>query len=244
MPSVSQPAVSGPAVSGPVVPLSGPGLGVVAIDGPAGSGKSTVARAVAERLGMDYLDTGAMYRAVTFKAIRRGADPEDQAEVARLATDMTLEVAGRVMVDGIDATIEVRSPEVTRAVSVVAANLAVRKELVRRQREWAVEHGGGVVEGRDIGTVVFPEAPVKVYMTASDEERAQRRSKEMLDMHYDEVAADIARRDHVDSTREYAPLMVAPDAVMVDTTTSTVDEVVQLVLELAARAGLPRSTPA
>jgi len=218
--------------------LTGPGHNVIAIDGPAGSGKSTVARAVASRLGMPYLDTGAMYRAVAFSAIRQGVDPEDNAQVAELALDMRLEVADRVTVDDVDATIEIRSPEVTRAVSVVAANPEVRKELVRRQREWADKEGSGVVEGRDIGTVVFPEAPVKVYMTASDEERAQRRSQELLDMHYDEVAADIARRDHIDSTRQHAPLSVAPDAVVVDTTTSTVDEVVELVLALAAKAGL------
>jgi cytidylate kinase len=211
---------------------------VVAIDGPAGSGKSTVARAVAGRLAIDYLDTGAMYRAVAFIAMRVGVDPEDNPAVAKLAVNMTLEVAEGVLVDGVDATIEIRSPEVTRAVSVVAVNPAVRTELVRRQREWAVEHNGGVVEGRDIGTVVFPGAPVKVYMTASDEERAQRRSQEMLDMHYDEVAADIARRDHIDSTRRYAPLAAAPDAVVVDTTTSSVDQVVELVLQLAVKAGL------
>ena len=218
--------------------LSPPGLRVIAIDGPAGSGKSTVARAVAAKLGMPYLDTGAMYRAVAFSAIRRGVDPEDSVVVAKLAADMKLEVAERVMVDDVDATIEVRNPEVTRAVSVVAGNLEVRKELVRRQREWAAREGSGVIEGRDIGTVVFPEAPVKVYMTASDDERAQRRSQELLDMHFDEVAADIARRDHIDSTRPYAPLSVAPDAVVVDTTTSSVDEVVELVLALAAKAGL------
>jgi CMP/dCMP kinase len=211
---------------------------VIAIDGPAGSGKSTVARAVAAKLGMPYLDTGAMYRAVAFIAMRRGVDPEDAPVVARLALDMQLEVDERVLVDGVDATIEIRSPEVTRAVSVVAINPAVRKELVRRQREWAEAKGSGVIEGRDIGTVVFPEAPVKVFMTASDEERAQRRTQEMLDMHYDEVAADIARRDHIDSTRRYAPLAVAPDAVLVDTTSSTVEEVVELVLQLATKAGL------
>jgi cytidylate kinase len=211
---------------------------VVAIDGPAGSGKSTVAKAVAARLGIAYLDTGAMYRAVAFTAMRRGVDPDNTVVVAKLAMDMSLKVTDRVMVDGVDATIEVRSPEVTRAVSVVAANSEVRRELVRRQREWALEHAGGVVEGRDIGTVVFPEAPVKIYLTASDEERAQRRSQEMLDMHYDEVAADIARRDHVDSTRQHAPLMAARDAIVVDTTTSTVDQVVELVLRLATEAGL------
>ena len=214
------------------------GKKVIAIDGPAGSGKSTVARAVAARLGMPYLDTGAMYRAVAFAAMRRGVDPEDAADVAKLTVDLSLKVTDRVLVDGVDATIEVRSPEVTRAVSVVAANPGVRRELVRRQREWAEVNGSGVVEGRDIGTVVFPEAPVKIYMTASDEERAQRRSQEMLDMHYDDVAADIARRDHIDSTRPVAPLAIAPAAVVVDTTTSTVDEVVELVLRLAGEAGL------
>ncbi len=214
------------------------GQKVIAIDGPAGSGKSTVARAVAAKLGMPYLDTGAMYRAVAFSAIRRGVDPEDAPIVAKLAADMKLDVAERVMVDDVDATIEIRSPEVTRAVSAVAVNPEVRRELVRRQREWAEREGSGVIEGRDIGTVVFPEAPVKVYMTASDEERAQRRSQELLDMHYDEVAADIARRDHIDSTREVAPLAVAPDAVVVDTTASSVEQVVDLVLSLAAEAGL------
>ena len=222
----------------PVPQLKPVGKKVIAIDGPAGSGKSTVARAVAARLGMPYLDTGAMYRAVAFTAMRRGVDPEDAADVAKLTVDLVLKVSDRVLVDGVDATIEVRSPEVTRAVSVVAANPEVRRELVRRQREWAEAHGSGVVEGRDIGTVVFPEAPVKIYMTASDEERAQRRSQELLDMHYDDVAADIARRDHIDSTRPVAPLAIAPDAVVVDTTTSTVDEVVELVLRLAAQAGL------
>jgi CMP/dCMP kinase len=218
--------------------LNPPGLKVIAIDGPAGSGKSTVARAVATKLAMPYLDTGAMYRAVAFSAIRRGIDPEDAPEVAKLAAEMKLEVADRVMVDDVDATIEIRNPEVTRAVSVVAVNPEVRRELVRRQREWAEREGSGVIEGRDIGTVVFPEAPVKVYMTASDDERAQRRSQELLDMHYDEVAADIARRDHIDSTRAHAPLSVAPEAVVVDTTESTVEEVVDLVLALAAKAGL------
>jgi cytidylate kinase len=179
-----------------------------------------------------------MYRAVAFTAMRRGVDPDNTVVVAKLAMDMSLKVTDRVMVDGVDATIEVRSPEVTRAVSAVAANPEVRRELVRRQREWAEAHGSGVVEGRDIGTVVFPEAPVKIYMTASDEERAQRRSQELLDMHYDDVAADIARRDHIDSTRPVAPLAVASDAVVVDTTMSTVDEVVELVLRLAADAGL------
>ncbi|HUE59146.1 MAG TPA: (d)CMP kinase [Acidimicrobiales bacterium] len=208
---------------------------VIAIDGPAGSGKSTVAKAVASQLGLDYLDTGAMYRAVAFAAIRRGIDPEDAQRVADLARHIDLEVGEAVKVDGADATIEIRSPEVTRAVSVVAANPAVRAELVARQREWAAAHDGGVVEGRDIGTVVFPDAQVKVYLTADDTERASRRSKEMLDLHYDQVAADIARRDHTDSTRASSPLSVAPDAVVLDTTGLGVDAVVATVLEMAER---------
>lgn len=208
---------------------------VIAIDGPAGSGKSTVAKAVASQLGLDYLDTGAMYRAVAFAAIRHGIDPEDAESVANLARHIDMEVGDAVKVDGADATIEIRSPEVTRAVSVVAANPAVRAELVARQREWAAAHGGGVVEGRDIGTVVFPDAYVKVYLTADDSERASRRSKEMLDLQYDQVAADIARRDHADSTRAASPLSVASDAVVLDTTGLGVDAVVATVLEMAAR---------
>jgi cytidylate kinase len=205
---------------------------VIAIDGPAGSGKSTVARAVATRLHLDYLDTGAMYRAVTFAAMRRGIDLDDADAVAHLAREIDLEVAEVVTVDGVDATIEIRTPEVTRAVSVVAANPGVRKELVSRQREWGEAHHGGVVEGRDIGTVVFPDAELKVYLTAEDAERASRRSKELLDMHYDQVAADIARRDHVDSTRSASPLTVAADAVRLDTTGRDIDQVVESVLAL------------
>ena len=141
---------------------------MIAIDGPAGSGKSTVARAVAERLGLPYLDTGAMYRSVAFAALREGVDPDDEELVANLAENLALEidVDGTVTVDGVDATIEIRGPEVTRAVSIVAANPRVRAEMRRRQREWAQQRGGGVMEGRDIGTVVFPDAELKVYLDA------------------------------------------------------------------------------
>jgi cytidylate kinase len=187
---------------------------------------------VAEHLGMAYLDTGAMYRAVAFAALRRGFDPDDAATIARLVQQIDIQVGDKVTVDGVDATIEIRGPEVTRAVSTVAANPAVRKELNRRQREWASAHGGGVIEGRDIGSVVFPEAEVKVYLTASDSERAARRTKEVLDMNYDEVAADIARRDHIDSNRAADPLTVAGGAVTLDTTGHSVDQVVDQVLEL------------
>jgi cytidylate kinase len=210
---------------------------VIAIDGPAGSGKSTVARRVAERLQLDYLDTGAMYRAVAFEAIRRGVDPSDPGRVAELARRIELTVDERVVVNGTDATIEIRGPEVTRAVSAVAANPAVRQEMVARQREWAALRRGGVVEGRDIGTVVFPDAALKVFLTADEVARASRRSKEMLDHDYDQVAADLARRDRIDSTRTASPLSAADDAVVLDTTDLSADEVVERVLDLVAGLG-------
>ena len=208
---------------------------VIAIDGPAGSGKSTVARRLAARLGLEYLDTGAMYRAVTFAALRRGIDPADPEPVAALARAVELEVGiESVRVDGVDATIEIRGPEVSRAVSLVAANAEVRTELVRRQREWAGERGGGVLEGRDIGTVVFPDAMLKVYLNARPEVRAERRAAEVSDLDYETVAADMARRDALDQGRETAPLMRADGALELDTSDMTVDEIVE---ELAGRIG-------
>jgi CMP/dCMP kinase len=215
---------------------------VIAIDGPSGSGKSTVAKAVAARLGLAYLDTGAMYRAVAFEAMRRGIDPDDRTTVAELSRQIELKVGDTVTVDGADATIEIRTPEVTRAVSIVAANPDVRTELVARQREWAEAHDGGVIEGRDIGTVVFPAADLKVFLTADDGERANRRSKEMLDLHYDQVAADMARRDHIDSTRTASPLAVAEDAVRLDTTGRSINDIVNAVLELAGSAESARQS--
>jgi cytidylate kinase len=209
-------------------------LRVIAIDGPSGSGKSTAARALAARLGLQYLDTGAMYRAVAFEAIRRGIDPDDRPTVAELARQLELTVEETVVVNGSDATVEIRGPEVTRAVSTVAANPDVRHEMVLRQREWAESRGGGVVEGRDIGTVVFPDAPLKIYLTASEDERAGRRGREMLSRNYDQVAADLARRDRLDSTRSASPLTVADDAVHLDTTGLDLDRVVELVLDLVA----------
>ena len=207
-------------------------MNVIAIDGPAGSGKSTVARKVAEALGLGYLDTGAMYRSVTFAALRRGIDPDEAEPVARIAQeiDLRLDADGTVRVDGVDATIEIRGPEVTRAVSVVAANPAVRDEMRSRQREWAVKHGGGVMEGRDIGTVVFPDARLKVYLDASPEVRAARRSNEVTELSYETVAADIARRDALDQGRTTDPLRTADDAVTIDTTNLSVDEIVEAVM--------------
>jgi CMP/dCMP kinase len=206
---------------------------VIAIDGPAGSGKSTVARRLAEHLGLDYLDTGAMYRAVTFAALRRGIDPADTGPVAELARVVDLDVTtDHVRVDGVDATIEIRGPEVSRAVSLVAANPEVRAELVRRQREWGYERSGGVMEGRDIGTVVFPDAMLKVYLNARPEVRAERRAAEVSDLDYETVAADMARRDAFDQGREADPLRPAADAVQFDTSDMSIDEIVA---ELARR---------
>jgi len=210
---------------------------VIAVDGPAGSGKSSVCRGVASRLGLRYLDTGAMYRGVAFAALRRGVDPSEADPIAHLLETLELEMGDRsVIVDGVDATIEIRGPEVTRAVSTVAANPAVRAELRSRQREWAERHGGGVIEGRDIGTVVFPDARLKVHLTASPEVRATRRSKEVADLDYETVARDIARRDALDQGREDSPLQEAEGSVLVDTSDRSVDEIVDDLLRLLDEA--------
>lgn len=197
---------------------------VIAIDGPVGSGKSTVAKAVAERLDLDVLETGAMYRAVAAAALRLGIDPgpETAGELAALARGIDPSAA---------AGADLRSPAVNQAVSTVAALPAVRAELVGLQRRWAEERGGGVVEGRDIGTVVFPDATVKVFLTASEEERARRRNA-------DETAADIARRDRLDSSRSVSPLVAAEDALVIDSTGRSVEDVVdEIVAAVAAARG-------
>ena len=199
---------------------------IVAIDGPGGSGKSTVARTLATRLGFAHLDTGAMYRAVTWAVLRDGVDPSDPAATGAVAHRVDLDVGDRVTVDGVDVTDAIRGPAVTAAVSTVSAQPPVRAELVSRQRAWVAEHGGGVVEGRDIGTVVFPQARLKVFLTASDEVRAQRRAADQGADDIAEVAADLARRDGIDSTRAASPLSVADGAVVVDTTYQGVDEIV------------------
>jgi 3-phosphoshikimate 1-carboxyvinyltransferase len=195
---------------------------LVAIDGPAGAGKSTVSRAVAEHLGVERLDTGAMYRAVAALALSRGIPPDDAQAVAALAEEARIEAGPQVLIDGEDVTAVIRSPQVGRAVSIVAANPEVRRQLVVRQRAWAKAHGGGVVEGRDIGSVVFPDAELKVYLTASPEERARRR--------HDEAPDWVARRDRIDSTREASPLRQAEDAHLLDTTGRSVKDVIAEVL--------------
>ena len=209
------------------------GVRVIAIDGPAGSGKSTVARQLADRLGLEYLDTGAMYRSVAFAAMARGVDMADTHAIVGVARTSDIQVENTtVMVDGVDATTQIRGPEVTRSVSTVAAISGVRDVLRVRQRAWVLERGGGVLEGRDIGTVVFPDAELKVYLSASAAVRAERRAGEVSALDYETVAADLAARDAADSTRQHDPLTQAPDAVHIDTTDLTVDEVVD---ELIAR---------
>ena len=198
---------------------------VIAIDGPAGAGKSTIARALAARLGLQYLDTGAMYRAVTFAAMRRYLPLGDIAAIGRLAREASLYVSVRgVLVEGSDVTAAIRTPEVTAAVSRVAANSEVRAEMRARQQQWAAAHGGGVIEGRDIGSVVFPDAELKLYLTASPRTRAQRRVAE-AGGDVDEIEAAIAARDHHDSNRADSPLTRADGSIVVDTTGSSIDEV-------------------
>jgi cytidylate kinase len=210
---------------------------VIAIDGPSGAGKSTVARGVAAALGLRMLDTGAMYRSVALVAIERAVALDDAGACAAVAAALVLELEnGDVRVDGRDVSAAIRGPDVTAAVSTVSAHAAVRAELVARQRAWVEAHGGGVVEGRDIGTVVFPGAPLKIYLTASDGERARRRQRDeaaaQRTVAVESVHEDLARRDALDSGRAVSPLRTAADAVVVDTTGRTPDEVVA---EIVAR---------
>jgi len=210
---------------------------IVAIDGPSGAGKGTVARVVAERLGYRHVDTGAMYRAVAWKALHEGLDVGDEAAVTRIGEQATFDLEqGRVVIDGHDVAAAIRTPDIDRAAAIVARHPAVRRALVRRQRRYG-EAGGVVMEGRDIGTVVFPDAEVKVYLDASPEERARRRAADPAHTssqkaQLSDVATAIAERDRSDSTRAASPLSVAPDATILDTTGVAVDVVVDRVLAL------------
>jgi len=210
---------------------------VIAIDGPAGAGKSSVARAVASALGFTYLDSGAMYRCVALAAIERGADPDDGAAMAALAQDLPIGLDdNRVDVDGRDVSDAVRAPQVTEAASRVSVHADVREALVAQQRRLIVA-GRYVAEGRDIGTVVSPEAPLKVFLTASPEERARRRAAQTGE---DEVAVLAAQRerDERDESREHSALRAADDAIEIDTTGLTLSEVVGKVVDLARTRGL------
>lgn len=201
---------------------------IVAIDGPAGAGKSTVARALARALGFGYLDSGAMYRAVALMTMRHGGAASEQAE------RLDVQVDDRVLVDGEDVTEAIRSPEVSEAASRVATNPRVRSALARKQRE-LLSKGDWVAEGRDIGTVVAPDAPVKVFLTADPEERARRRADE-LGGDVLTVQRDQAIRDAQDATREHSPLALAPGAVELDTTGLSVDEVVERIADMVRSA--------
>lgn len=217
---------------------------VVAIDGPAGAGKSTVAKLAAKELGYTYIDTGAMYRAVAWKTLQRKADVTD-ALILGVVKDIDVRLAYKdgvtqVFVDGQEITGEIRTPEVSHIVSQVAALGPVREKMVDLQRQMATE-GGVLMDGRDIATHVLPNADVKIFLTASIEERAQRRWKEMKEKGYDmsleELQKDIAARDKADSEREISPLVQADDATLLDTTGLSIDEVVARILAMCSEAG-------
>ena len=201
-------------------------LRIVAIDGPAGAGKSTIAKALAVALNIPYLDTGAMYRMVTYAALRDGIDLNNESTVADIAKSMNVVMSSnRFIVDDVDVTDIIRGPQVTEAVSTVAALSEVRSELRAAQRTWVENAGGGVVEGRDIGTVVFPDATLKVFLTASPAVRAQRR---VAQSGGDVVVIEeqIRQRDHLDSTRADSPLRESNDSLFIDTTDLSIDAVV------------------
>ena len=218
---------------------------IIAIDGPSGAGKGTVARAVAARLNYRHLDTGAMYRAVEWKALQDGIDLANEAEVEALASKASFNLgADRVVIDGHDVTRAIRTPEIDRAATAVARLTAVRRVLVAKQR--AIGEGGAIVmEGRDIGTVVFPDADVKIYLDASPEERAKRRASDPAhagssSRGLSEVATALAERDRNDTTRADSPLTRAADAVLIETTGQPIDVVVDRVMEVIRSGSLKR----
>ena len=221
---------------------------IVAIDGPSGAGKSTVAKAVAKELGFSCLDTGAMYRAIAWRALQDGVALDDEPTLGEIARTYDIAfghvegdpVPRRVFIGDDEVTDAIRTAEIDRAVSPVSAAPAVREALLDQQRR--IGNGGNyVVEGRDIGTVVFPDAAVKVFLTASDEERAHRRVRQNVDrgigsIDYDEVLADLRRRDAADSSRATAPLRPADDAVHIDSTAHYIEEVIEQICTLAREA--------
>lgn len=212
---------------------------IVAIDGLAGSGKSTSAKLVAERLNFLYIDTGAMYRAVTYLAMKNDI-LNDHEKVAKLAESCTIKLdfvngMTKIQVDGVDITDEIRSQEVNANVSEISKIAGVRQAMVKKQRQMASEYPGVIMEGRDIGTVVFPDADVKIYLTATIDERSVRRAKEYAEqgkiIPVPEIKENLAQRDRIDSTRAISPLLKADDAVEVDTSNTTIEEQVEIILE-------------
>ncbi|AOM82788.1 (d)CMP kinase [Salisediminibacterium beveridgei] len=220
----------------------------VAIDGPAGAGKSTVAKMAAEKLGFIYIDTGAMYRAVTWKALNNHVDPRDDQSLETLLKHTEIQLtqkngSPRVICDGQDVTEQIRDPSVTRNVSFTASHRNIREDLVRRQQQLAAK-GGTVMDGRDIGTAVLPDAEVKVFLTASVNERARRRYDEQvakgIPTDIDELKQEIENRDKLDTEREVTPLKQAEDAVYLDSTKLSIEEVVKQIYQLAVK-GADRS---
>jgi cytidylate kinase len=209
---------------------------VVAIDGPAGSGKSTVAGNIAGKLGLPHIDTGSIYRALTYKALNKAIPPDDEQTLSELAEETIFDLhEGRILVDGEDLGPYIRGGAVTVVVSQVSAHPSVRKRLVQIQRA-IVGSSGAVVEGRDIGTVVLPDADVKIFLTASPAERARRRTEELradgLDVEFEQILRSITERDELDSRRPISPLEPAADAVMIDSTDRSADEVTETILKL------------
>lgn len=222
---------------------------IIAIDGPSGAGKSTVAKAVAKRLGFNCLDTGAMYRAVAWRALKDGIPFNNEEALAHIARNCPIDFSNEpglilpsvVSIDGQDVTTAIRTAEIDKAVSPVSAVAEVRQALVAQQQRIG-KSGNYVVEGRDIGTTVFPDAAVKVFLTASPEERAHRRVRQNADrgvgsIDYEEVLADIKRRDDVDSSRATSPLVAADDAIRIDSTDSYIEDIIERICEIAVQAG-------
>ncbi len=212
---------------------------IIAIDGPSGAGKSTLGKMLAKNLGLLYLDTGAMYRAVAFAVLEKGESCSDPAKASEIARDSQIELTGepeslQIILNGVDISTEIRSKEIAQAASVVSTNSEVRKILVKHQQELG-KYGGGVLEGRDIGTVVFPDADVKFFLTARPEERAQRRYKEDLErggtISYEQTLDEINQRDKRDVSREDSPLSIAEGAVVIDTSGMTLEEILELMLQ-------------
>jgi cytidylate kinase len=223
---------------------------IIAIDGPSGAGKSTLGRRLARELNLLYVDTGAMYRAAALAVVQANVNANEPDEVARIAAAAQIELAGdpdslRVMLDGRDVSAEIRTEQITRLSSVISTIPAVRRDLVRRQREMGLRGGGVVLDGRDIGTVVFPLADVKFFLTAVPEERAKRRFDEdhrtEPDLTFQETLADINTRDERDSTRADSPLRIAEDAVVLDTTDLSIEQVFARMLEVVRERQLPRN---
>ena len=210
---------------------------IVALDGPAASGKSTVSGLLANRLGFAHLDTGAMYRVVAYEALRTGADVHDADAVTAIAHDLDIELDGaRVFSNGVDVSTEIRTKAVSEAVSVIAVHSGVRAVMRDLQRAWAAKYPGIVAEGRDIGTVVFPHAQVKVFLTASPLVRARRRVGERTNEDIDAIAAEIAERDERDANRADSPMKPAPGGVVLDTSDLTIDQVLDELATLVAAA--------